>query len=369
MKELLGSLYWRLRGGQLSPARSAWSLALGLFIGCSPLYGLHWALCLAVCLPLRLDVIVCYLAANISNPLFAPALFGFEVELGSRVLTGHSALFDAERDVETSLQGFFTQALVGGALLGATLGLLAGLSLFVLMQRFWVRTKTPLLLALERTLSRYRTASRAHRSYVKNKLSLDPLYRFLFELNQEQRLLPDTLGRVLDVGCGRGQLGLFLLDLGWAESLRGCDWDEQKIVIASDAAGGDAEFFVAHASDADFSKTDTILIIDLLHYLTRAEQDALLERAARSLSERGRLVLRDVDAALSLRSFLTISFERIGTALGVNRGQRLCFRPAREYVQVLERAGLECDVVAAPLPLANVVIVGKKSPIVKTPPQ
>ena len=48
-----------------------------------PLYGLHFPLCLAVCLPLQLDVVVAYLAANISNPLVAPFLVTAEVEIGS----------------------------------------------------------------------------------------------------------------------------------------------------------------------------------------------------------------------------------------------------------------------------------------------
>ena len=49
-------------------------MGVGLFIGALPLYGLHFPLCAAVCLPLRLDLVAAYLAAQVSNPFVAPFL-------------------------------------------------------------------------------------------------------------------------------------------------------------------------------------------------------------------------------------------------------------------------------------------------------
>src|SRR5262249_41963184 len=65
---ILREAYARLRGGALTPARLAGSLAVGLAIGLLPLYGLHLALVLAVCLPLRFDSRLSYVAANVSIP-------------------------------------------------------------------------------------------------------------------------------------------------------------------------------------------------------------------------------------------------------------------------------------------------------------
>ena len=78
---LVTRLWRRLRGTRQSPARVAEAVALGLFIGCLPLYGLHFLLCLSICVPLGLDLLICYLVANISNPLVAPFLVVLEVEL------------------------------------------------------------------------------------------------------------------------------------------------------------------------------------------------------------------------------------------------------------------------------------------------
>ncbi|MEZ4264516.1 MAG: DUF2062 domain-containing protein [Polyangiaceae bacterium] len=87
-KRLVATGWARLRGGELSPRRAAASVAVGLAIGVLPLWGTHWALVLAVCVPLRLDTAVAYLAANVSIPPVAPFITMAELELGSRILTG-----------------------------------------------------------------------------------------------------------------------------------------------------------------------------------------------------------------------------------------------------------------------------------------
>lgn len=77
-----------MRGGKLTPARAAASVAVGLAIGVLPLWGVHWFLVLAICVPLRLDAGVAYLAANVSLPIFAPFITFAEVEVGARMLHG-----------------------------------------------------------------------------------------------------------------------------------------------------------------------------------------------------------------------------------------------------------------------------------------
>lgn len=87
-KQRLKDAWRRLRGGELTPARAGLSVAVGIAIGVMPLWGLHWLLVLAICLPLRLDAGVAYLAANISNPFFAPFITSSEIAIGVRLLEG-----------------------------------------------------------------------------------------------------------------------------------------------------------------------------------------------------------------------------------------------------------------------------------------
>lgn len=88
IRQTLRAVWRRMRGGELSPGRAAASVAVGLFIGVLPLFGLHGGLCALICLPLRLDLVVAYAASNISNPLMAPFILLAEVEIGSFLLTG-----------------------------------------------------------------------------------------------------------------------------------------------------------------------------------------------------------------------------------------------------------------------------------------
>ena len=52
--------------------REAAAIGVGVFIGCSPFYGFHLILCIAVSTLFRLNRLKTYLAANISIPLVAP---------------------------------------------------------------------------------------------------------------------------------------------------------------------------------------------------------------------------------------------------------------------------------------------------------
>ena len=135
-REAMRRLWRRLRGGTFSPLRLGLSVAAGSFIGSQPLYGLHFPLCAAVCLPLKLDLVAAYLAANISNPLMAPFLVVLEVNVGSYLLTGQHAAFDVERAREAGISGFVTQAIVGSLVVGAVLAAVGGSAAYLIARRY-----------------------------------------------------------------------------------------------------------------------------------------------------------------------------------------------------------------------------------------
>src|SRR6187399_1193263 len=138
MRTLRGNwaLIWRrLRGERQSPARVALAVGLGLFIGSLPVYGLHFVLCLLICLPLGLDLVLAYLVANISNPLVAPFLITLEVEIGSLLSTGHHAAFSLEQARQTGILGFVFQAGLGSIFVGAGLGAIGSAIAYVIASR------------------------------------------------------------------------------------------------------------------------------------------------------------------------------------------------------------------------------------------
>ena len=363
MKALLLGLWQRLRGTPGSPLRAAVAVAVGLFIGCQPLYGLHLPLVMLVCLPLKLDAVLAYLAANISNPLVAPFLIFSEVEVGAYLTTGQFVAFDVQQARAGGALAFARQLFVGGLVVGGAIASCGfGLAWFFASRRS--ATGTPaasadasFVAAVERTRARYERAPPAHRYYVAGKLAFDPVFKLLSELTE--------LGRVLDLGCGRGQLSLLLLELGHATHVTGLDSDAAKIAVAQ-AAGPEAEFRVADVARTQLPPADTILLIDVLHYLPLPEQDALLLAAARALTPGGRLLVRELDGDPSARSAVTRAFEWLGRKIGLNRGRATAYRPARAVTDLLEGVGLACRVQGASerTPFANVLIVAGGSPSV-----
>lgn len=211
---------------------------------------------------------------------------------------------------------------------------------------------------IDRTAARFAAAveKRATYHYVVGKLRGDPATRAVAALA--------PLGEVLDLGCGRGHLAVYLLECGAAKSIRGFDWDEQKIALAQRACHGlDASFTAADVRSADAAPADTVLLVDVLHYLDAAAQDALLARAAELVRPGGRLVVRDATAGGGWRSLFTLFVEWISMLVRFNLGERIALRDvARDLVPQLERRGFACTVEPCwrGTPFANVLMVAER---------
>lgn len=329
---------WRyLRGSSERRGVVSASVGCGLFIGCLPVYGLHLPLCLLVCVPLRLDAVLAYVAANISNPLIAPILLFAEVQVGSWLLQGEWLALRVEELERRGLTGLVAQAALGSLVVGLAVAALGALLAWPFGKRRVAPAGDDFEQALSRTIRRYRQAPTADRFYVPMKLLLDPVVGLLGSSSTQ-------LGRVLDVGAGRGQLSLFLLELGLADRVVGFDWDGRKVATATSAAQANgercAEFFQADFADpAPLPPSDTALLVDVLHYLPPASQSALLRRVTAALSPGGRLIIRDLGTPRGWRSRLTRGFELLATRLGYNRAGSLSFRGLDELRGELEELG------------------------------
>ena len=125
-KELARQAWRRLRGGELTPWRAALSVGLGLVIGMTPAFGLHWLIVIAVCVPLRLDTGVAYLAANISMPFIAPFITFAELETGALVLHGHFLSIAPSEVKNMALRTLAAELVVGTAVVAPAGGALGG---------------------------------------------------------------------------------------------------------------------------------------------------------------------------------------------------------------------------------------------------
>lgn len=119
-RERMRDAWRRLRGGELTPARAAASVAVGIAIGVTPLWGVHWALVLGVCLPLRLDASVSYLASNVSLPFIAPFITFAEIAIGTRLLRGAWPTLGPEEVKRIAFATVLSELAIGTALVAAT---------------------------------------------------------------------------------------------------------------------------------------------------------------------------------------------------------------------------------------------------------
>lgn len=113
----------------LTPRGIGGAVAIGVFIGLLPIYGLHLGTCVLVARALRLNQAVVYGAANISNPVFAPFLIAGQVWLGEVLLHGDASGLAPSELAHLSLWAMIRQApdllwacTVGSVLMGIVLG-------------------------------------------------------------------------------------------------------------------------------------------------------------------------------------------------------------------------------------------------------
>jgi SAM-dependent methyltransferase len=327
-----------------------------LAIGVTPLYGAHFWLVVAVCVPLRLDAAVAYLAANISLPFIAPFLLLAEVQIGAWARTGHGLALTLADVRARSPSELGAALVVGTAIFAPAMGLVGGALTWVvatLAGRGHERDADALRAAVERVAARYARGRRAAYHYVRGKLASDPVAARVAALGD--------LGDVVDVGCGRGQLAALLLEMGRAERVRGVDWDAAKVDDARRACAGlDARFEASDAREAPIDGCDTVLLVDVVHYLTDAEQDALVSRAAEGA--RRRVVIRELDPDRGWRSAVTRAQERVTTALGYNRGARVNVRSIESLTAPLRARGFDVEVTPCwgGTPFANVLVVATR---------
>lgn len=226
----------------------------------------------------------------------------------------------------------------------------------------------------------YRRAGRFAWHFARGKLGRDPVFRGLLERGD----LPPS-ARVLDIGCGQGLLAsLFAAvdDLhakgGWpaawpAPPTGTCYVGLElmpKDVERARAAVGDLpsrpSFVCANMVDAVLPPSDTVVILDVLHYVDHAAQERVLAKVRASLAPtRGRLLLRVGDAG-SRRGFAVSQWvDRIVTFVRGHRVAPTFGRPLAGWVGVLKRHGFTVHPVpmSRGTPFANVLLVADAAPL------
>jgi cyclopropane fatty-acyl-phospholipid synthase-like methyltransferase len=222
---------------------------------------------------------------------------------------------------------------------------------------------------LQRAAEPYRAAGRFAYHFARGKLRGDPAFLALLEhgwLAQSRR--------VLDLGCGQGLLFAWLLAAreryeqgSWpatwpppprCESLTGIELMATDTRRAREAVGHSARILQADLRDAALEAADTIVMLDVLHYLEPEAQLRLLARMRAALPAGGLLLLRVGDAAGGLAFRFSTWADRLVLLARGHAARRLHCRSVHEWQRLLENAGFRSD--AFPLsrgtPFANVLL-------------
>ena len=232
-----------------------------------------------------------------------------------------------------------------------------------------------LALLVDAAAAPYRQAGHFAWHFARGKVRTDPVFLGLLR----RGLIPPG-ARVLDLGCGQGLLASTLIaaDLlrarghwpaDWpaapaALKVRGIELMPRDVARARRAIGAFAAIEHGDIRTASFGTADVAVILDVLHYLARDEQDSVLARARAALSPDGALLLRVGDAAAGLPFMLSIWVDYVATFARGHRLSRLHCRSLHEWIATLERLDFRVETVpmSEGTPFANVLLVARAGP-------
>jgi uncharacterized protein (DUF2062 family)/2-polyprenyl-3-methyl-5-hydroxy-6-metoxy-1,4-benzoquinol methylase len=341
-----------------APARVAAAIVVGAIVGCTPLFGLHIVVCLGLAWALGLNKLIVYGAANLSIPPLVPLIGFASVQLGERLR--HGAWLALERrdfalaNMRVLVRVFFVDWMIGGVVLGAAIGVVAGGITWLILHRRRRRAPDAIDAAIELARRRYDGLHPRFKWYARTEYVMDPCYRVIAPL------VPAGAFAV-DLGSGLGMLPVLLGVLGDGRRALGVEWDRKKVECGAHAAEGLADIRVVEgdARSVELPPCDVITLVDMLHYWDAGSQRALLARCRAALRPGGRLLVREGDPSRRGGARWTRAVEALVTRLGWNRGPEVRFRPVDELRADLEALGfrVRIDEVAARTHPGNVLFV------------
>ncbi|WP_310992923.1 DUF2062 domain-containing protein [Aequorivita marina] len=123
-------------GSNDSAEKKAFSIALGVFIGLSPIWGFHTVSVLFLAILLKLNKVIAFAFSNVSLPPFIPFILYFSLKLGSWLLGENFVLSMDEIEPGPELMKYLKSYLVGSLVLSVTIALFVGFLGYVFLTLF-----------------------------------------------------------------------------------------------------------------------------------------------------------------------------------------------------------------------------------------
>ncbi|MFU8831831.1 MAG: class I SAM-dependent methyltransferase [Wenzhouxiangella sp.] len=182
---------------------------------------------------------------------------------------------------------------------------------------------------------------------------------------------------VLDIGCGQGLLASLMraanqqsaqgdLPPGWPSvgipgSFRGIERQQRDVDRARIALGSHADFVVVDMRETIFGQADTVVVLDVLHYVDYQAQEEILHRIHTAISPDGRLILRVGDAGRVVQAWLG---RLVDSLVLLGRRQwpvaQYC-RTQADWIKLLEQNSFSVQILADDEPgiFANVLMIAR----------
>ena len=111
------------------------SIALGVFVGLTPLWGFHTVVILFLASVLKLNKLLSYMGTHVSFPLFIPFIIFLSMVVGGPFV-GEQAQFTYETlDLEFA-KSHLLQYVIGSSILAASSSLVIGFSTYFILENF-----------------------------------------------------------------------------------------------------------------------------------------------------------------------------------------------------------------------------------------
>ncbi len=119
-----------------SSEKKAFSMALGVFIGLSPIWGFHTVVVIFLALLLNLNKVIAFAFSNVSIPPFIPLILYLSLKLGSWLLGENFVLSMSEIDPSLELMKYFKSYIVGSLALSLTAAITCGIGGYIFLTLF-----------------------------------------------------------------------------------------------------------------------------------------------------------------------------------------------------------------------------------------
>lgn len=193
--------------------------------------------------------------------------------------------------------------------------------------------------------------------YNRIKIKLEGNYKYFNEIIPQK-------AEITDIGCGYGFMSYMLGFLSDERKIFGIDYDADKIEIAQNciSKNENVKFEYADATQYKFENKDVFILSDILHYISEAKQNELIENCINHLNNNGIIIIRDANKNLKTRHWGTRYTEFFSTKTGFNKleGNKLHFTNVDAFINIANKFNLKYEVIDNTKLTSNILFIIRK---------